>query len=130
MKIAAPTITPGALLVGVGVLVGGILLVRASTAAAKLAGQAYEGAKDAAWAVTPWNNENVVNEWVNDLLFGTDARTIGGTLYDLMSGVDLVTKEQAEAVVKATNQAPVTYDWSKSTPGATSAPTFTISPGL
>lgn len=31
MKIAAPTITPGALLVGVGVLVGGILLVRASS---------------------------------------------------------------------------------------------------
>lgn len=130
MKIAAPTITPGALLVGVGVLVGGILLVRASTAAVKLAGQAYEGAKDVVWAINPTNNENVVKEWVDDLLFGIDNLTLGGTLYDLMSGVDLVTKEQAEAVVKATNQAPVTYDWSKSTPGPTSAPTFTITPGL
>lgn len=128
MKIAAPTITPGALLVGLGVLVGGIILVRLSSAAGKAAGQAYDAAKDAAWAVTPWNNENVFSETVNAWIFGDRSRTIGGTLYDLSNGIDLVTPQQTSGVVNATNQVQYGLDWSKSTPGATSAPTFTVTP--
>ena len=52
MKIAAPTITPGALLVGVGVLVGGILLVRASNKIGDAIGKAGEAISNGVNTVT------------------------------------------------------------------------------
>lgn len=88
-------LTPGAVAVGVGVLVGGFLLWRASKVAGEVAGAAVETAKDAAWAVTPWNQENVFYGLANDAggAIVTDPAgpgknadgswTLGGWFYDI-----------------------------------------------
>ena len=118
------SLTPGAVLVLLGVTVGGYLVYKAAGAASDLAGKAADAVGDAAWAITPWNNENAIYQGVNGWLFDDENTTIGTALYDLFNP-DPATEQQ---VVKATNQTTATFDWAASTPTATSNPTFTITP--
>lgn len=72
-----------------GVLVlGGVILAvwavrRVTSAAGNVAEQAWAAAENAAWAVTPWNNENVVYQGVNNALFPDGSDTLGTWLYGI-----------------------------------------------
>lgn len=77
------------LLIGLGLGAAVVVIYaarRAAGAASDLAGQAWSAAEDAAWAVTPWNNQNVISQGVNNALFPAGDRTIGTWLYDLVNG--------------------------------------------
>lgn len=98
MKIApvsADLLIKLALLAG-GVMVAAYVVRKASTAAADAAGAAwggisdaagvaYQTATDAAWAVTPWNNQNVISQGVNNALFPDGSDSLGTWLYDLLN---------------------------------------------
>jgi hypothetical protein len=80
------------LLIKLALLAGGVLVVayvvrKASTAASDAAGAAWSTAsqavRDGAWAVTPWNNENVIYKGVNNTLFPDGSDTVGTWLYDI-----------------------------------------------
>lgn len=62
---AAVELTPGAVAVGLGVLVGGFLLYRASQAAGAAAGAVADAVGTAAQAVNPFNNDNIFASGVN-----------------------------------------------------------------
>ena len=80
--------TSTALKLGLGIGAA-VLLVwavrKAAGAASDAAGQAWSAAQDAAWAVTPWNNENVVYQTVNRGLFPDGSDTLGTWLYDVLN---------------------------------------------
>lgn len=89
---SGPTIelTGGAVAVGVGLLVGGILLWKASQVAGDAAGVAWEGVKDGASTVGGWVNpvsdQNLAYRGVNALggaLAGDDSWSLGGWIYDI-----------------------------------------------
>lgn len=72
--------------IGIGAAVLLVWAVRkAAGAASDAAGQAWSAAQDAAWAVTPWNNENVVYQTVNRGLFPDGADTLGTWLYGVLN---------------------------------------------
>lgn len=71
---------------GIGAAVLLVWAVRkAAGAASDAAGQAWSAAQDAAWAVTPWNNENVVYQTVNRGLFPDGSDTLGTWLYGVLN---------------------------------------------
>lgn len=71
---------------GIGAAVLLVWAVRkAAGAASDAAGQAWSAAQDAAWAVTPWNNENVVYQTVNRGLFPDGQDTLGTWLYGVLN---------------------------------------------
>ncbi len=89
MKIAPVS---GDLLVKGALLIGGVLLAvwavrRATGAASDAVGAAWDAtsqaARDAAWAVTPWNNNNVIYQGVNSTLFPDGSETLGTWLYNV-----------------------------------------------
>lgn len=84
--VSADLLVKLALLAG-GVLVAAYVVRKASTAASDAAGAAWgavsQGAQDAAWAVTPWNNNNVIYGGVNNALFPDGSDTLGTWLYDV-----------------------------------------------
>lgn len=72
--------------IGIGAAVLLVWAVRkAAGAASDAAGQAWSAAQDAAWAVTPWNNENVVYQTVNRGLFPDGSDTLGTWLYGVLN---------------------------------------------
>lgn len=72
--------------IGIGAAVLLVWAVRkAAGAASDAAGQAWSAAQDAAWAVTPWNNENVVYQTVNRGLFPDGKDTLGTWLYGVLN---------------------------------------------
>ncbi|CAN7403101.1 hypothetical protein LJR129_002493 [Acidovorax sp. LjRoot129] len=80
------------LLIKLALLAGGVIVVayvvrKASTAAGDAAGAVWSTAsqavRDGAWAVTPWNNENVVYQGVNNTLFPDGSDTLGTWLYGI-----------------------------------------------
>jgi hypothetical protein len=78
-------LTPGAVAVGLGVIVGGFLLWRASQVAARVAGTAVDAAGAAAQAVNPLNNENVFASGVNAVggaVTGTDDWSLGVAIWE------------------------------------------------
>lgn len=90
MKIApvsADLLIKLALLAG-GVLVAAYVVRKASTAASDAAGAAWDATsqavRDGAWAVTPWNQENVIYKGVNNTLFPDGNDTLGTWIYDLL----------------------------------------------
>lgn len=86
MKIAPVSgdlIVKGALLLGAAALA--VWAVRkAAGATREVAGQAWDAAKDGAWAVTPWNNENIIYQTVNNGLFPDGSDTLGTWLYGVL----------------------------------------------
>ena len=70
-------------LLGVGVAV--YVVRKASSAASDVASQAWNTATDAAWAVTPWNNNNVIYQTANEALFPDGKESIGTWLYGLLN---------------------------------------------
>lgn len=71
---------------GIGAAVLLVWAVRkAAGAASDAAGQAWSAAQDAAWAVTPWNNENVIYQTVNRGLFPDGSDTLGTWLYGVLN---------------------------------------------
>lgn len=122
-------LTPGAVAVGVGVMVGGFLLYRASQAAGAAAGAVVDAVGDAAQAVNPLNPDNVFTEAVNTAggavmsLGGSNVAgmnadgswTLGGYLYD-MTHRDAITGNYAwwnfgEAETTPTNTGGATGSW-------------------
>lgn len=78
----------GDLVVKGALVLGGVLLAiwavrRVTGAASSAAEQAWGAAQNAAWAVTPWNNENVVYQGVNNALFPDGSDTLGTWLYGI-----------------------------------------------
>jgi len=80
------------LLIKLAMLAGGVLVLayvvrKASTAASDAAGAAWDATsqavRDGAWAVTPWNNNNVVYQGVNSTLFPDGSDTLGTWLYNV-----------------------------------------------
>mgnify|MGYP003375844662 CR=1 FL=1 len=76
------------LLIKAALIVGGLALAvwavrKVAGAAGDVAGQAWTAAGDAAWAVTPWNNENVIYQTVNGALFPSGQDTLGTWLYGI-----------------------------------------------
>lgn len=72
--------------IGIGAAVLLVWAVRkAAGAASDAAGQAWSAAQDAAWAVTPWNNENVIYQTVNRGLFPDGSDTLGTWLYGVLN---------------------------------------------
>lgn len=91
MKIApvsADLLIKLALLAG-GVLVAAYVVRKASTAASDAAGAAWDATsqavRDGAWAVTPWNNDNVIYQGVNGALFHDGSDSLGTWLYGLLN---------------------------------------------
>lgn len=89
MKIAPVS---GDLLVKGALMIGGVLLAvwavrRISGAATDAAGAAWDATsqavRDGAWAVTPWNNNNVIYQGVNGVLFPDGSDTLGTRAYQL-----------------------------------------------
>lgn len=96
MKIAPVS---GDLIVKAALVLGGVAVAvwavrKATGAASNVAGQvwgaaagaasvAYQTATDAAWAVTPWNNQNVVAQGVNNAMFPDGSDTLGTWLYGI-----------------------------------------------
>lgn len=89
------------LLIKLALLGGGALLAvwavrRATGAASDAAGQVWDAAGqawdrtttaagDAAWAVNPLNNNNVIYQTANNLLFPDGSNTVGGKIYDVFN---------------------------------------------
>lgn len=72
--------------IGIGAAVLLVWAVRkAAGAASDAAGQAWSAAQDAAWAVTPWNNVNVIYQTVNRGLFPDGSDTLGTWLYGVLN---------------------------------------------
>lgn len=80
----------GDLLVKGALMIGGVLLAvwavrRITGAATDAAGAAWDATsqavRDGAWAVTPWNNNNVIYRGVNNTLFPDGSDTLGTWLY-------------------------------------------------
>lgn len=75
-----------ALLAG-GVLVAAYVVRKASTAASDAAGAAWDATsqavRDGAWAVTPWNQENVFYEGINNAIWPDGSESLGTWLYNL-----------------------------------------------
>jgi hypothetical protein len=78
------------LLIKLAMLAGGVLVLayvvrKVSTAASDAAGAAWDATsqavRDGAWAVTPWNNNNVIYRGVNSTLFPDGSQTLGTWLY-------------------------------------------------
>lgn len=74
------------------VAVAGVAVWRVSKAAGSAAGQvidaagrAWDAAGDAAWAVTPWNNDNAIYGAVNNTLFPDKQDTLGTWLYGVFN---------------------------------------------
>lgn len=80
--------TATALKLGLGIGAA-VLLVwavrKAAGAASDAAGQAWSAAQGAAWAVTPWNNENVIYQTVNRGLYPDGSDTLGTWLYGVLN---------------------------------------------
>lgn len=95
------TVTPlsGDFLLKTALVIGGVALAvwaarRASAAAAAAAGQVWDSAgqavdragqavRDGAWAVTPWNNENVFYDGINRQIWPDGSDTLGTAAYTL-----------------------------------------------
>lgn len=118
--IVAPLqLTPGAVAVGLGMLVGGFLLYRASKAAGAAAGAVVDAVGTAAQAVNPLNNDNIFASGVNaaggavmsqggDTVAGMNADgswSLGGYLYD-MTHRDAMTGQYAWWQVGSNETAP------------------------
>ncbi len=85
------------LLIKLALFGGGALLVvwavrRATGAAGEVwggvsdaAAVAYQTATDAAWAVTPWNNQNVIAQGVNNTIWPDQSESLGTWLYGLLN---------------------------------------------
>ena len=80
--VSGDLVVKGALALGAVILA--VWAVRRVTgAASNAAEQAWGVAQNAAWAVTPWNNENVVYQGVNNALFPDNSDTLGTWLYGI-----------------------------------------------
>ena len=82
-------LTGGAVLVGVGLLVGGLVLWRASRVAGAVTGEAWEGVKDGAATVGGWVNPtadtNLIYRGINAVggaVAGEKDWSLGGAVYD------------------------------------------------
>lgn len=120
MTAVAVQLTPGAVAVGLGVLVGGYVLWRASKAAGAAAGAVADAVGDVAYAVNPLNPDNVFAGAVNTVggavmsqggpnVAGMNADgswTLGGYLYD-MTHRDAITGNYAWWQTGNTTAAPV-----------------------
>lgn len=85
--VSGDLIVKGALLLGAAALA--VWAVRkAAGATSEVAGQAWDAAKDGAWAVTPWNNENIIYQTVNSNIFPDGSDTIGTALYGAVVRVE------------------------------------------
>ena len=82
----------GDLLVKAALVLGGVALAvwaarRAAAAATDAASAAWSNAADAvsngAWAVTPWNNQNIVSQTVNGAIWPDGSDTLGTWLYGI-----------------------------------------------
>lgn len=78
------------LLIKAALLLGGVALAvwavrKAAGAAGEVAGQAWDAARETAWQVAPWNNENVIYQTANGALFPDGSDTIGTWLYGVMN---------------------------------------------
>jgi hypothetical protein len=74
--------------IALGALVAGALLYavrRASAGAGDLAAKAWDTATGAAWAVAPWNQDNVIYGTANNAISAATGRdeTLGGWLYSV-----------------------------------------------
>lgn len=112
-------LTPGAVAVGLGVLVGGFVLWRASQAAGAAAGAVVDAVGTAAQAVNPFNNDNIFASGVNaavgavmsqggDTVAGMNADgswSLGGYIYD-MTHRDAMTGQYAWWQFGGTETAP------------------------
>lgn len=86
----------GDLLVKGALMIGGVLLAvwavrRITGAASDAAGAAWDATsqavRDGAWAVTPWNNNNVIYQGVNHTLFPEGNETLGTWAYGMTEAV-------------------------------------------
>lgn len=84
----------GDLLVKTALVLGGVVLAvwavrRATSAAGNAAGQLWDNvstsAQNAAWAVTPWNNDNVIYQGVNEAIWPDQSESLGTWLYGLLN---------------------------------------------
>lgn len=84
--VSGDLIVKGVLLIGAAALA--VWAVRkAAGAASNAAGQAWDAAKEGAWAVTPWNNENIAYQTVNNTLFPDGSDTLGTWVYGVKESV-------------------------------------------
>ena len=66
-----------------GVAIAGLVIGRK---ALQVGGQAVDLAKEGAWAVTPWNNDNVIYGGVNSVggaITGDSSFSLGSWIYDV-----------------------------------------------
>ena len=79
-------LTGGGVLVGVGLIVGGLLIWAAYKKGPAMLDSAADAAEQAAWAVTPWNNDNVIYGGVNSVggaITGDSSFSLGSWIYDV-----------------------------------------------
>ena len=108
---AAPHIqlTSGGVLVLGAVAAGGLALWWASRQLPDAIEAGTEAAKDAAWAVTPWNNDNVFSEGVDSIgrnLTGDANWTLGGWIHDVLHGTqeEIAERARQQATIDRANQ--------------------------
>ena len=86
------------------VALAGFAIWRASRVATNAAEAVVTGVKDAAWSITPWNDENIVYGGVNSVgaaVSGDKDWSLGGWIYDITHADPMATTP--------TRGAPATY---------------------